>query len=1335
MNTEGPKGELIREWQTTFTDVKSRNELVEKMIQAKLFPDDERAMEKVDTSWYTEKETQIEKAAGLFPDLADPLFIAKLYRKREFAELKQPSMSEMIAEAEKEEMIVEEKRKRGEKIEPEIRDFEISPVQRFVSRFLSPSSPYNSALLYHGVGVGKTCAAVTTAETFLEKYPKRPVIILAPPNIQDNFRREIFDINKVKWGDGETIPNQTSGCTGNLYLQLAGCLMKRKTEASLVKYRVEQVIRKRYQIFGYLEFANYVVNQLQARKGISIKAKDVVALEKNKLREIFSGRMIIVDEAHNLRESLEGPAAKKEEEAAEDTEQVPDATDKEVEEGEDDDADASPEDKKAHEEGKRSAMKLMEVLDQAEGTKLLLLTATPMYNDPGDLVFLLNLLLRNDKRALLSMLPPGVSGSLFKKDKTLTEEGKILIANAASAYISYMRGENPLNFPVRLKPLNAPFYKEWAMQDVNGGSLVDANEENRLLNLPFIPCVLRDLALSINTAAIQSVKKVTANYNSEIFFAQTANIVYPIPPIPEKKKKEEGEENIIKSYVGEKGFKKVFSLVETSTGAASAQYNAIIDPSWMDISQIGKYSPKMEFVVKRLQTCDGVAFVYSRFIKAGGLALALALEVNGYKAAGARSKNILAGKDFVGQCALCEKKANNHSGSSHPFTQAHYVFLSGDTGLSGNNRDSIEKATIASGPESNVDGSKIKVIIGSTVAGEGIDLKFIREIYVLDTWFHLNKLEQILGRGIRNKSHIALPRKKRNVTVYLLTNKFPKDSVFGDRETTDMFFYRYALNKAFRMGVINRFIKQNALDCNLNYEAVVITGIQQKRDQTDSQRNELVGKDAVDLNDQPFTSICDWQDEENCKLKCATPVDLMDPRKSDTMTYDDYGSRYKTTQLRERFRKIFMQQPFYTYSDLRKLFGDIPEIALVNLLSEIVNNRDFLFGTPAHQGYITFRNGYYLFQPIRLVDVNIPMAIRAAEYPVKRDSYEPTKLETKKSEVGLVAVKEVSTETLPVLNKLWGLIIAWCQELATPGKPGKRSDELTKMINTRYEYSEARKTRVTQELDMVTYFYERIKSKDPRFLQLYSKVILCFFWDEYLTNEEQKKLFETLYPDTAFRDIMQDVWGENMVTAFGAVAFRVVNRDTAKMEYYILTNGKLILEKSESKISFFENSEDGMNAIIKSLRANDQTCGAPYGTINVKRGEFVFKTNSKPVPALMDDEYKKTPALEDKGKRGTECAINSTTSSHKLTLYGLNDRAAGPKAFGTTLGLNATTIETDSKSAILKPNSNMICTLINLTLRMFDAKGAEEKRWFFRPISTIKSGHPSAIAEKYKAPK
>ena len=59
----------------------------------------------------------------------------------------------------------------------------------------------------------------------------------------------------------------------------------------------------------------------------------------------------------------------------------------------------------------------------------------------------------------------------------------------------------------------------------------------------------------------------------------------------------------------------------------------------------------------------------------------------------------------------------------------------------------------------NADGSKCAVIIGSKVIEVGVSMKRIRQVHILDPWFHLLSMEQVIGRAIRNKSHNDLPVK------------------------------------------------------------------------------------------------------------------------------------------------------------------------------------------------------------------------------------------------------------------------------------------------------------------------------------------------------------------------------------------------------------------------------------------------------------------------------------------------------------------------------------------------------------------------------------------------
>lgn len=63
---------------------------------------------------------------------------------------------------------------------------------------------------------------------------------------------------------------------------------------------------------------------------------------------------------------------------------------------------------------------------------------------------------------------------------------------------------------------------------------------------------------------------------------------------------------------------------------------------------------------------------------------------------------------------------------------------------------------------------EIKVLFISKAGSEGLDLKNTSNIIIMESGWNENSIEQIIGRGVRYKSHEALSKSKRNVTVYRL---------------------------------------------------------------------------------------------------------------------------------------------------------------------------------------------------------------------------------------------------------------------------------------------------------------------------------------------------------------------------------------------------------------------------------------------------------------------------------------------------------------------------------------------------------------------------------------
>lgn len=1236
--------DLLQVWRTT-EDMTIRDQILEQMKERFLFPQDDMDM--------------MEEDAGLYPDKDDdPMFLQKLLQKQEFGENKQLSVKDSIELG----------------LDPcqGSRGFELSPTQRFIGQFLAPTTPYMSALLFHGVGVGKTCSAITVAEGYLEMYPRKKVMVIAPRNIQPNFSREIFSEAKLKMGTDDE-PNEYLGCTGQTYLRLTGTEFSR--DKASITNRVDAMKRKRYDLAGYLAFYNTVRKLLDTEVSKALTGDARLQKETAVLRKHFSNRLIIIDEAHNIRDLSEA-------------------------EEENTDAPGGRGELSESLAGKKLTPYLRKILMAAEGVKLLLLTATPMYNSYKEIIPLLNLLLLNDKKATVS------EADFFTPKGTFLPRGDERFGLLLQGYVSFMRGENPLAFPIRLSPdpETVDGLSSWPSTDPLGAPIVDQTVRTKILNLPFVPVYHSEEGLTQYRSLVgRLIVRSGLRLGATDGLVQAGNFLFPggtgAPP---------------ETRIREQGFKTCFTELKDPR-----QYKATtaVPSTWLHEDEIQAYSPKCAFVLKRLRTTQGITFIYSRFVYSGALAIALALEANGYENAG-RSTGYL--KDPVlapggKQCALCPKKQDDHSDADHPFRQAKYVLLTGNDEISPNNKASIDLST----RYSNKDGGDVKVVIGSQVASEGIDLKCIREILVYDSWFHLNKLEQVIGRGIRYCSHAALPKEKRNCTVLLLLTAFPSSQ---NQETIDEYQYRIGFEKAAQIGLVTRVMKKYALDCNLNKDAVLLKGLK-PISMIDSQGEQ---RDSVEINDVGYTSVCDWI--ETCDYECAIPVKI-DASRLNTSTYTEAAARWRAQSIKEALRAIFETEkiPFITHPTLLNYFKEqgVPDIAMNAILSQIVNNRSFRITVNNESGYILYKNGFYLFQPERLKDTGVPLALRTGYFPVKQDSYEefedpaqsrPALTATVGPGEGPAPVAEAPQDTESILS-FWKALRSLARSVETGTLLQESGQKLLPVavesaLKRRYTGNKKAFDRAYNSLSMISRLTTDLQDT-PSFRETFSYAVGKFLWDEFLTGEEQYTLYESL--KSSNDALLFSIWEEHLVQFEDEVLYRRVNPSTGTLEY--LCEGKAC---SPALVAAVE-AEDETTDPLRMLRANATTTGNPYGTLPYKAGLFVFKTNVpvKPSP---------TPAIREKQERGSECAIVPNMPQHYEKLEALG-RIAEASSLHRNLGLTLAEMK-DAKAPRSVKNSVRTCALTDLVLRFFDELGLQDKRWFYRPLATFFTKHPGIVEKK-----
>ena len=595
---------------------------------------------------------------------------------------------------------------------------------------MSHKTPYRSILLYYGVGVGKTCSAITIAELMLSAKlmnSYEPTIwVIMPQSLKGNFKSQIFDM------DFKNFKDLTNQCTGNNYIKLLNIdetLFNNKTE---LNKKFKETLNKRYKLFTYDSFSKY----------ISKEYKD----------NIVDNKIIIIDEAHNIRST--------------------------------------------NNKDKDSYIKIKEVLLKGKNNRLILLSATPMYNEPRDILDLFNLMLINDKRLdFLNKYKKIFNNTNLKIDDDVKE----LIKKLSSNYISYLKGRNPFTFALKLNPsLSDIKVLENAPIKDPSNKLIPKNE------LLWYKHIKDDIITS--KLGIFQKSKIKELYDKNIKiddYNDDLDVSDESEELNKNMKLLQPMNIVYDDTFGEKGFYKFFTKT-TQKDPISIKYNKQFENAlYPEEENLGKYSGKFLNMCNFIRKSNGIVIIYSRFLYSGIIPFAICLEHLGYNRYGAN--NILQNPKIV-------QDIPKYEGVKNP----KYCILTSDKKeIMGNtNIDGLIKII---NNDKNINGENIKIILITPVASEGLSFFNAREIHLIEPWYHFNRPEQIIGRGIRNCRHQKLPFEKRNVTVFIHASLNDNNK----KETIDIHALRISTRKYRESQDIDNIITNNAIDCalmkNINY--------------------------------------------------------------------------------------------------------------------------------------------------------------------------------------------------------------------------------------------------------------------------------------------------------------------------------------------------------------------------------------------------------------------------------------------------------------------------------------------------------------------------------------
>ena len=197
----------------------------------------------------------------------------------------------------------------------------------------------------------------------------------------------------------------------------------------------------------------------------------------------------------------------------------------------------------------------------------------------------------------------------------------------------------------------------------------------------------------------------------------------------------------------------------------------------MKLGELENYSPKYAEMLKRVGAAPGSSLVYSQFLTMEGIGIfRVAMDVNGYAPI-----EIVRTATGLGFSKATEKSFRN--------PQPRYLTFSGGeeeeirrAALNLFNAkfselpESMNKILSDAGYTDNKKGELCRVFCITSAGAEGLSLRNVRAVHIMEPYWNDARLKQVKGRAIRIGSHLDLPEEDRDVSIYSYLSVFSPEA-------------------------------------------------------------------------------------------------------------------------------------------------------------------------------------------------------------------------------------------------------------------------------------------------------------------------------------------------------------------------------------------------------------------------------------------------------------------------------------------------------------------------------------------------------------------------------
>jgi len=246
-------------------------------------------------------------------------------------------------------------------------------------------------------------------------------------------------------------------------------------------------------------------------------------------------------------------------------------------------------------------------------------------------------------------------------------------------------------------------------------------------------------------------------------------------------------------------------------------YLEVGDPTLLDTDNPFDLGGKREDIAEELVKIfkninqfhkNQISLVYSNFLESGLIAFTEYLKLNNY-------------------CDYNDNSSDNEK-------KLKYAIFSGQQ--TPEERENIIKLVNSL---ENKNGNIISILLISKSGAEGLDLKNIRSVHIMEPYWNFSLIEQIIARAVRYKSHEILDKKDQNVQTYIYLSDYNKQYLLKEKEklkenkknkqtklelTTDINIFKNAIKNQELIQIFLKSIASTSIECkflnkkNINYK-------------------------------------------------------------------------------------------------------------------------------------------------------------------------------------------------------------------------------------------------------------------------------------------------------------------------------------------------------------------------------------------------------------------------------------------------------------------------------------------------------------------------------------